>query len=325
MTVSLPPRGTGLSDRNDTGMCPGQYMRTAEAVTFPRQLEGRHPCFSVTAAGHAKSGRLHLPVSPGCNIRCRFCKRDFNADERRPGVARGLLNPEQALEIVSRAIKLCPQITVIGIAGPGDTLMTDHAIRTFELIHAAFPHLINCLSTNGLLLPEKAEQVAKAGVETVTVTVNAVDADILAQINPDVLYRRRWYRGEEAAAILIANQLMGIRRMAALGGVVKVNTVLVPGINQEHVGDVAREVAAAGASLINVIPLIPQHDFAHIEAPGAPELDRARKEAGRHLSVFSHCQRCRADACGIPGVSEFGDALYGISGLDFGAATFSHG
>lgn len=305
-------------------MCPGQQMRVASASPFP-QLEGRHPCFSLTAEGHAKSGRLHLPVSPGCNIRCRFCKRDFNDSERRPGVAHGLLSPEQALEVVARALKLCPQITVIGIAGPGDTLMTDHAIRTFEMIHAAYPRLINCLSTNGLLLPEKAERVVNAGVETVTVTVNAVDPKIQAQINPSILYQRRWRHGEEAAALLIANQIAGIRRVVELGGVVKVNTVLVPGINQDHVGAVAETVAAAGASLINIIPLIPQHELANIAAPTPAALEKARAAAAGHLAVFSHCQRCRADACGIPGISEFSGELYGISAADFHASTFSHG
>jgi len=305
-------------------MCPGQQMRVASSSPFPH-LEGRHPCFSLTAEGHAKSGRLHLPVSPGCNIRCRFCKRDFNDSERRPGVAHGLLSPEQALEVVGRALKLCPQIAVIGIAGPGDTLMTDHAIRTFEMIHDAHPHLINCLSTNGLLLPEKAERVVGAGVETVTVTVNAVDPQLQAEINPSILFRRRWIDGEEAAAILIANQLAGIRRVVELGAVVKVNTVLVPGVNLDHIGHVAEAVAAAGASLINVIPLIPQHEFAHLQAPSPVQVERAREAASKHLSVFSHCQRCRADACGIPGISEFSNELYGISNSDFHASTFSHG
>ena len=45
-----------------------------DAVLFESvaQLEGRHPCYSFTAEGHKKSGRLHIPVSPSCNIQCRF-------------------------------------------------------------------------------------------------------------------------------------------------------------------------------------------------------------------------------------------------------------
>ena len=71
-----------------------QVLRTQLAMpAFPR-LEGRHPCFSTTAEGHARSARLHLPVSPGCNIDCSFCKRDFNRRDQRPGVATRLLTVE---------------------------------------------------------------------------------------------------------------------------------------------------------------------------------------------------------------------------------------
>jgi nitrogen fixation protein NifB len=48
-------------------------------------------------------------------------------------------------------LKLCPEITVVGIAGPGDPLATTHALETFKLIHNRYPQLIKCLSTNGLL------------------------------------------------------------------------------------------------------------------------------------------------------------------------------
>jgi nitrogen fixation protein NifB len=297
-------------------------MRTDAAPSPFPHLEGRHPCFSLTPEGHARSGRLHLPVSPGCNITCGFCKRDFNAIDHRPGVARGLLTPEQAVAVVDRALELCPSITVVGIAGPGDTLLTDHAIHTFELIHARYPHLLNCLSTNGLLLPEKVDRVVAAGVKTITVTVNAVDPALLARICPSILYQGRRISGEEGATLLINNQLTGIRQAAALGAVVKVNTVLVPGINDHHVGTVAQTVVAAGASVINVIPLIPQHEFADVPAPDAGLLARTRQEAEQHLTVFTHCQRCRADACGIPGISEFADDLYGGP---FAVTTFSHG
>jgi len=120
-------------------------------------LVKKHPCFNGEA--HSNFGRIHLPVSPSCNIQCRFCKRGFNKWEKRPGVSRGILSPEEALAVVEKALELCPEITVAGIAGPGDTLATNHAIETFELIHRKFPQLINCLSTNGLLLKEKVERV----------------------------------------------------------------------------------------------------------------------------------------------------------------------
>lgn len=306
-------------------MCSAQQQRVANEPSLFSHLEGRHPCFSQSPAGHAQSGRLHLPVSPVCNIFCAFCRRCFNAREQRPGVARSLLKPAQVIPVVARALELCPEISVIGIAGPGDTLATDHAIEAFQLIHAAYPDLINCLSTNGLLLAEKAGRVLAAGVSTITVTVNAVDPDIAARIVPRIVYRKKVVDGEAGTQILIANQLDGIRRVAAAGATVKVNTVLVPGVNDQHVGTVAQAVAAAGASVINVIPLIPQHHLAALAPPSATIIHAARAAAAEHLSVFSHCQRCRADACGIPGVSDFAGQLYGLAGSALTANTFSHG
>lgn len=316
----LPPVFAG-AEGEQSGHCAGHRKQIAVSP-FP-QLEGRHPCFSLTPEGHAKSGRLHLPVSPACNITCRFCRRDFNRDEHRPGVARGLVAVDQAVEVVRRALELCPTLSVVGIAGPGDTLCTPHALRAFERIHTAFPDLINCLSTNGLLLAEQAEQVIAAGVGTVTVTVNAVDPVIQAEISPTITYHGRRLTGIPAARRLIANQIEGIRRIVALGGIIKVNTVLIPGLNDGHVEAVARIVAEAGASMINLIPLLPGHEFADRPAPTAAQTAQAQAEARRHLTVFSHCSRCRADACGIPGLTDVSDALY--AGRPAQESTFSHG
>lgn len=304
-------------------ICPAHAMQPASATAAFPALEGRHPCFSATAEGHARSARLHLPVSPGCNIACAFCKRDFNRRDQRPGVATRLLAPGEAVDIVARALDLIPTLAVVGIAGPGDPLASKHALDTFARVHVRWPHLILCLSTNGLMLPANLGAISKVGVATLTVTVNAVDPAIQGRITPKIAWQRRRLNGIEAADRLITNQLAGIAGAVAQGLTVKVNTVLIPGINDHHVGEVAACVAAAGASLINIIPLIPQHDFAHLPVPGTMMRHRAHTEAAQHLKVFTHCQRCRADACGIPGVSDYAAQLYGDHLV--AEPTFSHG
>lgn len=283
-------------------------------------LSKLHPCLS--GESNSSFGRIHLPVSPACNIQCKFCKRDCNDNEDRPAVAKGILDLKDAVETVKKALELCPQITVVGIAGPGDTLATHQAIETFRLVHEAYPDLIKCLSTNGLLLYRYAQEIYDAGVRTVTITVNAVDPYVQSQIISHIVYEGKKYYGEEAAQILIDNQLKGINKISKLGVIVKVNSVLIPGINNEHIEEIAKTVKSAGATLYNIIPLIPQHELSHIPAPTCEQLDKARVTAEKYIEVFRHCKHCRADACGIPGKEDLSSKLYGTHKL---LETFSHG
>lgn len=272
-----------------------------------KDLQNSHPCFG----GHKKNvGRIHLPVSPGCNIACRFCDRVINDDEERPGVTSKVISPEESVEVLEKALKLCPDITVAGIAGPGDTLATDKALKTFALVKEKYPDLIKCMSTNGLLLYEKADEIIDIGIDSLTVTVNAVDPKIEAKLNKFIVYHGKKYEGVEAAEILIKNQLKGIHKIAEAGITVKINTVLVPEINGSHIKTIARTVKEAGASIYNIIPLIPQAELKGCQAPACLDIDKARTEAGEYIDVFRHCQHCRADAVGVPGESEFGDQIY---------------
>lgn len=285
-----------------------------------KNLQQSHPCFG----GHKNNvGRIHLPVSPGCNIACRFCDRAINDDEERPGVTSKVVTPEEAMEVLEKALQLCPEITVAGIAGPGDTLASDYALNTFRLVREKYPHLIKCMSTNGLLLDERADELIEAGIDSLTVTVNAVDPKIEAQLNKFINYHGKHYEGEEGAAILIENQLKGIRRLAAAGMTIKINTVLVPGINDRHIEEIARTVSEAGASIYNIIPLIPQYELKDRRAPVCAEIDEARTRASQYIDVFRHCQHCRADAVGVPGKSEYGDQIY-LRRIN-SKETFSHG
>jgi nitrogen fixation protein NifB len=225
--------------------------------------------------------------------------------------------------MIDRALKACPEITVAGIAGPGDTLASPYALDTFRLIKEKYPELIKCMSTNGLLLTEKADDIIDVGIDSLTVTVNAVDPKIEAQLNKGIFYHGQYYEGEAGAEILIKNQLTGIKKIAEAGIVVKVNTVLVPRINGKHIKEIAKAVSEAGALIYNIIPLIPTHELKDEPAPTCTDLFRARLQAEKYIDVFRHCQRCRADAVGIPGRNDVSEQVYlkrVISG-----ETFSHG
>ena len=282
----------------------------------------RHPCLSGEA--HLKFGRIHLPVSPACNIGCRFCGRGIH-DGNVPGAAGRVLTPEEAVEILDRALKLCPEISVAGVAGPGDALATDHAIRTFRLIRDRFPHIIKCLSTNGLMLAPRVPELTEVGIDSLTVTINSLVPETLEKINAFTVSCGRRLTGIESARALIDAQLHGLEEAGrALSAVIKVNTVLIPGLNDTEVADIARAAAERGAAIMNVIPLIPQHGMADRREPGCLELNAARAAAAPYLDVFRHCKRCRADAAGVMGKNiDISERLYG--GEAPAGDVFSHG
>jgi nitrogen fixation protein NifB len=79
----------------------------------------KHPCFNKEM--HHKTGRIHLPVAPRCNIQCNYCSRNFDCvNESRPGVTSELLKPKEALVYLENMLEKIKNISVVGIAGPGD-------------------------------------------------------------------------------------------------------------------------------------------------------------------------------------------------------------
>ncbi|HEY6839496.1 MAG TPA: radical SAM protein [Geobacteraceae bacterium] len=264
-------------------------------------LQG-HPCFG---GNHGKNGRMHLAVAPKCNIKCGYCTRKHDcANESRPGVASRILTPEEAIvkvrEVMASEI-MGPIIKVIGIAGPGDPLANEETFRTFRFVGEEFPHLMLCMSTNGLLLPEKIDLLHELGLHSLTVTLNTLDAGVGGRIYSHIVYRGKSYRGAEGAGILIENQLEGLARAAEYGMTIKVNTVLIPGVNDEQVPLIAAKVKELGAFVMNVMPLIPQADFAQVAAPSAARLEEVRRANERIIGQFRHCRQCRADAVGLIG------------------------
>lgn len=266
-----------------------------------RNIEN-HPCYAQGC--HGRSARIHLAVAPRCNIACNFCVRDFDCpNESRPGVTSTVLSPEQACARFLVAREELGNLAVVGIAGPGDPLANWPSVRrTFELIRAQDDDVAFCLSTNGLRLPRYAAEIVELGISHVTVTVNAVDARVGARVYGHVLDLddARALSGEEGASLLLRNQLEGIRLLADAGVMVKVNTVLIDGVNVEHVGEIARVVAELGAACHNINAMIPVKGavFEALSVVSRQTLVAAREQSERHLPQIRHCRQCRADAVG---------------------------
>ncbi len=274
-------------------------LQPAHGRSVPAEIRD-HPCYSKAA--HFKYGRIHVPVAPRCNIQCNYCTRKFACpNENRPGVTMRVISADEAMNTIAQAIAREPRLRVLGVAGPGDALANEATLETFRRAKKDFPMLSRCLSTNGLLLPDKVDEAFEAGITSLTITINAIDQAVGEQIYSRVRYRGVTYRGKEAFELLNKNQLEGLRMAAMRGMFVKINSVLIPGINDRHLIDVARVVKDLGAYTMNIIPMIPLAKFAHMAPPTDDEVNRVRDECESIIQQFRNCMRCRADAIGVPG------------------------
>lgn len=266
-----------------------------------------HPCYSEEA--HHHYARMHVAVAPACNIQCNYCNRKYDcANESRPGVVSEKLTPEQAAKKVLAVASTIPQMTVLGIAGPGDPLANpDKTFKTFDLIYKAAPDIKLCLSTNGLALPDHVETIKSFNVDHVTITINMIDPEVGAEIYPWVFYKHKRYEGKEAAKILTDRQLQGLEMLTERGILCKVNSVMIPGINDKHLVEVNKAVKSRGAFLHNIMPLIsaPEHGTVFglngQRGPTAQELKALQDSCEGEMNMMRHCRQCRADAVGLLG------------------------
>ena len=130
--------------------------------------------------------------------------------------------------------------------------------------------------------------------------MNAVDPVVGGRIYRFARLDGVTYTGEAAGAVLLANQVAGIKRLVELGVAVKVNTVLVAGVNDSCVEEVGALCAKLGAVYHNVMQHIPVAGsvFGNLPQVSRAHLDEVRKRCEAHLPQMYHCQQCRADAMG---------------------------
>jgi nitrogen fixation protein NifB len=293
---------------NTTFELPGGAMNIVP-VDF-----SNHPCFNKDA--HKKYGRVHLPVAPRCNVQCNFCNRKYDCmNESRPGVTSTVLTPQQAVAYLRDVVEKRPEISVMGIAGPGDPFANpDETMETLRLTRKYFPKMLLCIATNGLNVAPYIDAMAELQVSHVTLTINAVDPVIGGTIYTWVRDGKRPLRGVEAAEVLGARQMEALVKLKARGITVKVNTIIMPGVNDDHIPEVAKKVSALGADIMNLMTLVPVKGaaFENLPPPDTITTARLRLQCGQLLPQMTHCARCRADAVGFVGenmTTEQHDAL----------------
>jgi cyclic pyranopterin phosphate synthase len=172
---------------------------------------------------------LRISITDRCNFRCVYCMpkevygRDYAFLERTQ-----LLSFEEIARVARVFAGL--GVRTVRITG-GEPLVRRNVEHLVEML-AEIPGLELALTTNGALLPQKAEALARAGLGRVTVSLDSVDDAAFRAMN-DVDFP-------------VDRVLEGIDAAAAAGLPVKVNAVVKRGANDDGIVAIAERFRGTG-------------------------------------------------------------------------------
>jgi GTP 3',8-cyclase len=163
---------------------------------------------------------LRISVTDRCNLRCPYCmpRETFG-----PGFSflerAELLNFEEIARLAR--VLVGKGVRKVRLTG-GEPLLRRDLERLVEMLAGIEGIEDLALTTNGLLLAAQADALARAGLQRVTVSLDALDADALRSMSDTPIAPERILDGIEAAS-------------AAGLGPVKVNMVVRRGFNEHQV------------------------------------------------------------------------------------------
>jgi nitrogen fixation protein NifB len=205
------------------------------------------PCFSPEAP--ASPGSIWLPLAPACNLECSFCSRRTGAasGSRVPG---GFLSPDDAVQRVAGEVERGSGRRSVVIWGPGEPLLAASTYVVLRRLSWYYPDLDLTVCTNGLLLPERLEELVRSGTKRLVVSVNALTTETAERIYRTASYRMRIYEGRDAAALVLQQQWNGLSNAVEAGLAVTVYLAVIPGVNDGEAPDIRAKAEAIGAERV---------------------------------------------------------------------------
>ena len=173
----------------------------------------------VTDALNRPLRDLRISLTDRCNMRCRYCMPKEHFDSHQFLDKLEILTYEELSLIVESLIPL--GLTKVRLTG-GEPLLRRDVCSFIEMLPK---NLDIAMTTNGILLEKYAKDLAKSGLNRVTVSLDALDTETFQAMGDTKENPETVLRGIEAA------------RMAGLK--VKVNTVIRAGYNEHSVEKIA--------------------------------------------------------------------------------------
>ncbi|MCD8088844.1 MAG: GTP 3',8-cyclase MoaA [Oscillospiraceae bacterium] len=186
---------------------------------------------------------LRLSVTDLCNLRCQYCMGPEGVEKRDH---RDILSHEEIEEIVRAAVKLgMRKVRVTG----GEPLVRPGIVDICRRIGAIDGVEELCVTTNGLRLPELAEELRQAGVRRLNISLDTLKPERYREIT-------RIGTLEKALAGLEAARAAGFPAP-------KLNCVLMGGINDDEIPDFVAltEREPVSVRFIELMPIGPCRDW----------------------------------------------------------------
>jgi cyclic pyranopterin phosphate synthase len=208
---------------------------------------------------------LRVSLTDRCNLRCAYCMPPEGLDWL-PGT--DVLTDEEIVRLITIAVERLG-VTTVRLTG-GEPLLRKNLELLVAEIAALSPKPDIALTTNGIGLAARAEKLAAAGLNRINISLDTLDPDTFAK-----LARRR--RLPDVLAGVAAAREAGLQP-------VKINTVLLRGINDHEAFDLLRWAMVEQVQLrfIEQMPLDPQHGWKRDEMITADEI---RQRLGQHVEL----------------------------------------
>lgn len=208
---------------------------------------------------------LRVSLTDRCNLRCAYCMPPEGLDWL-PGAE--VLTDDEIVRLITIGVERLG-ITTVRLTG-GEPLLRKNLELLVADIAALSPTPDIALTTNGIGLAARAQKLAAAGLKRINISLDTLDPDTFAQ-----LARRR--RLPDVLAGITAARDAGLAP-------VKINTVLLRGVNDHEAFDLLRWAMAEQVQLrfIEQMPLDPQHGWKRDEMITADDI---RERLSQHVEL----------------------------------------
>lgn len=198
------------------------------------------------AAAHAaEPPGCTLPVAPQAVCRLRYARENQT---------RQALNPSEVIAEIDR----CPGLTRVELDGPGDPLASmATTLATVAVLRQHRPRVTIGLVTVGLQAAERAAELAAAGVGSVTLLVDTLDAATAERLYAWIRPGKKNVPLPEAVLVLLDAQARAVPALAAAGLAVTIRTTVYPGVNAHQIPALAETLAELGATALHLVPFLP--------------------------------------------------------------------